>query len=212
MFGCVDFDDLEFARGCFGFCVDRLFHDERMTPIEPFTINVMHEKHARGGRVKKAYVGFDKVKHATREVSRSKWFLGMALQGQLVRKSLLTRDLERVVYFNHATHSFVPGAGVEPAWPCGLNILSVVRLPISPPGLNGGLVKNLRDQDELVLKCQKQTTFDIPRMSWNRDDSLCDRMPHDDVAFGLSSHYKSEPLQGSDQLLGFQLRQAIRHN
>jgi hypothetical protein len=28
----------------------------------------------------------------------------------------------------------VPRAGFEPAWPCGLDILSVVRLPIPPPG------------------------------------------------------------------------------
>ena len=27
----------------------------------------------------------------------------------------------------------VPGAGIEPARPCGLRILSPVRLPVSPP-------------------------------------------------------------------------------
>src|SRR5579862_7867810 len=28
----------------------------------------------------------------------------------------------------------VPGAGIEPAWPCGRGILSPLRLPVSPPG------------------------------------------------------------------------------
>src|SRR6185437_334406 len=28
----------------------------------------------------------------------------------------------------------VPGAGVEPAWPCGRGILSPLRIPVSPPG------------------------------------------------------------------------------
>ena len=29
----------------------------------------------------------------------------------------------------------VPGAGIEPAWPCGRGILSPLRLPVSPSGL-----------------------------------------------------------------------------
>ena len=29
----------------------------------------------------------------------------------------------------------VPGTGLEPVWPCGLGILSPLRLPVSPPGL-----------------------------------------------------------------------------
>ena len=28
----------------------------------------------------------------------------------------------------------VPGAGLEPAWPCGRGILSPLRIPVSPPG------------------------------------------------------------------------------
>src|SRR5688572_6142614 len=31
-------------------------------------------------------------------------------------------------------HGWVPGAGLEPARPCGLGILSPLRLPASPPG------------------------------------------------------------------------------
>jgi hypothetical protein len=31
----------------------------------------------------------------------------------------------------------VPGTGIEPAHPCERQILSLLRLPISPPGLNG---------------------------------------------------------------------------
>ena len=31
----------------------------------------------------------------------------------------------------------VPGTGIEPAHPCGRQILSLLRLPISPPGQNG---------------------------------------------------------------------------
>ena len=29
----------------------------------------------------------------------------------------------------------MPGTGLEPVWPCGLGILSPLRLPVSPPGL-----------------------------------------------------------------------------
>lgn len=35
----------------------------------------------------------------------------------------------------------VPGAGIEPAWGCPRGILSPLRLPISPPGLN--ILRNL---------------------------------------------------------------------
>ncbi len=31
-------------------------------------------------------------------------------------------------------YTAVPGAGLEPARPCGPKILSLVRLPITPPG------------------------------------------------------------------------------
>ena len=31
----------------------------------------------------------------------------------------------------------VPGTGIEPAHPCGRQILSLLRLPISPPGQTG---------------------------------------------------------------------------
>src|SRR5258708_5709272 len=33
-----------------------------------------------------------------------------------------------------AAGGVVPGAGFEPAWPCGLGILSPLRLPVPPPG------------------------------------------------------------------------------
>ena len=37
----------------------------------------------------------------------------------------------------------VPGAGIEPARPEGRQILSLLRLPISPPGqILGGLLSN----------------------------------------------------------------------
>lgn len=35
----------------------------------------------------------------------------------------------------------VPGAGIEPARPKGREILSLLRLPISPPGLIGHTLK-----------------------------------------------------------------------
>jgi hypothetical protein len=38
----------------------------------------------------------------------------------------------------------VPGGGLEPPRPCGLRILSPLRLPISPSGLRTGYQLNLK--------------------------------------------------------------------
>ncbi len=47
----------------------------------------------------------------------------------------------------------VPGAGIEPARYCYRKILSLVRLPISPPGLTGGGVD--RSRTDITLICNQ---------------------------------------------------------
>ncbi len=55
VFRGVYFDDLKLTRGRFGFRVDGLLQDERMSPVQPLAINVVYEKHARGRRKKKPH-------------------------------------------------------------------------------------------------------------------------------------------------------------
>ena len=46
---------------------------------------------------------------------------------------------------DYAVLKLVPGAGIEPALPCGKRILSPLRLPISPPG-------HITSQSSIIVK------------------------------------------------------------
>ncbi len=48
----------------------------------------------------------------------------------------------------------VPGAGIEPARPLGRGILSPLRLPISPPGLNKNCLMSLEIQSDLKMEAE----------------------------------------------------------
>ena len=39
----------------------------------------------------------------------------------------------------------VPGTGIEPAHPCERQILSLLRLPIPPPGQRGAMLQFFKD-------------------------------------------------------------------
>ena len=48
-----------------------------------------------------------------------------------------TRKIKKPWKLNTYKAINVPGTGIEPAHPCGRQILSLLRLPISPPGQTG---------------------------------------------------------------------------
>ncbi len=55
----------------------------------------------------------------------------------------------------HRCRRIVPGAGVEPAWPCGRGILSPLRIPVSPPG--PGWPRHLAAEAIGMLSVQQKT-------------------------------------------------------
>lgn len=63
----------------------------------------------------------------------------------------------------------------------------------------------------LLDDTEKERPLEVVRVVWNRNDALAHGVTHDDVAASLSPDYKSEPLQGSDQFLWFELWKAVGH-
>ena len=67
--------------------------------------------------------------------------------------------------------TLVPGAGIEPASPCGGGILSPLRLPVSPPGRGcrvmpdasaGGANRNMRGPRSMALEAAAAATKNPP--------------------------------------------------
>ena len=73
----------------------------------------------------------------------------------------------------------VPGAGVEPASPCGRGILSPLRIPVSPPGhtsfvsaLKKDDKKNVRSGHSFPEKYGRRATSFLQKTSYVRNGGL----------------------------------------
>ncbi len=56
----------------------------------------------------------------------------------------------------------MPGTGIEPVRPCGRGILSPLRLPISPPGQEGGAESNTRAR---IVKQRAGDSYELCRLA-----------------------------------------------
>ncbi len=63
----------------------------------------------------------------------------------------------------------------------------------------------------LLQDPKHQTAFKVAIVNGDRGQSFRYGMPENDVASGRSSDNKTEPFQGSDHFLRFQLREPVRH-